>query len=103
MGITHTDPTYPQNPPTTHLKWPFLHFMMFYTIQTIYFLKAGDTHYPMTHCPLPHHLHRPTLHKKSTHNSHNMTIFPFYDVLHYTNHIFSESFLVFYTTQTIYL
>merc|ERR1712105_377545 len=68
--------------------WPFLHFMMFYTIQTIYFLKAGDTHYPVTHCPLTHHPHRPT---KPTHSPPYMTISPIYDVLHNTNHIFSES------------
>ena len=54
--ITHKDPPYPQNPPTTYLIWPFLHFMMFYIIQTIYFLKASDTHYPVpvTHCPDAH-------------------------------------------------
>ncbi len=38
----------------------FLHCARFWTIQTIYFLKAGDTHYPATHCPLTHHPHRPT-------------------------------------------
>ena len=45
--ITHTDPPYPHNPPTTHILWQYLNFIMFYTIQIIYFLKAGDTHYPL--------------------------------------------------------
>merc|ERR1712105_118546 len=74
--ITHTGPPYPQNPPTTHLKWPFLHFLMFYTIQTIYFLKAGDTYYPVTHCPLTHHPHRPTIPTGPTHNPPHTTISP---------------------------
>ena len=56
--ITHTDPPYPQNPPTTHLLWPFLHFLMFHTIQTIYFMKADGTYYPMTLCPLTNQQHR---------------------------------------------
>ena len=34
---------------------------MFYTIQTIYFLKSGDTHYPVTWCPLNNHPHRPII------------------------------------------
>ena len=57
---------------------------MFYTIQTIYFLKAGDTHYPVTHCPLTHHPHRPTIPTKPTHNPPHMTISP-----HDTNQICS--------------
>ena len=65
--------------------------MMFYTIQTKYFLKAGDTHYPVTHCPLTHHPHRPTIPTKSTHSPPHMTIYQMYDVLDHTNHIFSES------------
>ena len=64
---------------------------MLYTIQTIYFLKAGDTHYPATHCPLTHHPHRPTIPTKPTHKPPYMAISPLYDVIHYTNHIFSES------------
>ena len=53
-------PTRPKNPPRTHLTWPFLHFMTFYTIQTKYFLKPHDTQYPLTHWLLTHRLHRPT-------------------------------------------
>ena len=64
--MTHTDPP---DPPRTHLTWPFLHFMTFYTIQTKYFLKPHDTQYPLTHWPLTHHTHRPT---KATH----LTIWP---------------------------
>merc|ERR1712105_507386 len=48
------------------------HFLLFYTIQSIYFLNAGDTHNPLTHCPLHHHPKRPTLPTKSTHNSRDM-------------------------------
>ena len=49
--ITPTNPPYPQTPPTAHILCQYLNFMMFYIIQTIYFPKAGDTHYPliMTH------------------------------------------------------
>ena len=60
---THTSSTQvtdPPNPLRTHLTWPFLHFMTFYTIQTKYFLKPHDNQYPLTHWPLTHHLHRPT-------------------------------------------
>merc|ERR1712024_417524 len=52
--ITHTDPPYPQNPPTTRIMWPFFHFLVFYTIQCIYFLKAGDTHNSLTHSDPPY-------------------------------------------------
>ena len=41
---------HPPNPARTHLTWPFLHFMMFYTIQTKYFLKPHGIHYALTHC-----------------------------------------------------
>ena len=44
--ITHTDPS---DPPRTQPTWPFLHFMTFCSIQTIYFLKPHGTHYPLTH------------------------------------------------------
>ena len=45
--ITNTDPLDPLDPPKTHLTWPFLHFMTFFTIQTKYFLKPYDTQYPV--------------------------------------------------------
>ena len=77
-------PTRPTKPTHNPYDMTIFNFMMLYTIRTIYFLKAGDTHYPLTHCPLHHHPHRPTIPTKPTHNPHNMTIFPFYDVLHYT-------------------
>ena len=58
---THPSPAPdPLNPPRTHPKWPFLHIMMFYTIQTKYILKPHGTHYPLSHWPFTHHLHRPT-------------------------------------------
>ena len=44
---TYLDPPYQRKPPTAHILWQFLNFIMFYTIQIIYFLKAGDTHYPL--------------------------------------------------------
>ena len=44
---TYLDPPYQRKPPTAHILRQFLNFIMFYTIQIIYFLKAGDTHYPL--------------------------------------------------------
>ena len=70
--ITHTDPQDPPNPPRTHLTWPFLHFMTFYTIQTKYFRKPHHTQYPLTHWPLTHYPHRPTRPTKPTH----LTVWP---------------------------
>ena len=62
--------------------------MMFYTMQTIYFLKAGDTHYSITHRPLTYRPHRPTTPTKPTKPTKKptqMPIFPLYDVQHFTN------------------
>merc|ERR1712024_59775 len=84
-------PTLPTKSTHNSHDMTIFHFLVFYTIQSIYFLKAGDTHNPLTHCPLSHHPHRPTLPTKSTHNLHNMIIFPLFSVLHYTKHIFSVS------------
>ena len=42
-----------------------------------------------SHCPLTHHPHRTTIPTKKPHNPPSMTISPLFDVLHYTNHIFS--------------
>ena len=50
-----------------------------------------DKDYPVNHCPLTNHPHRTTITTKSTHSPPYMTNSPLYDVLHYTNHIFSES------------
>ena len=52
--------------------------------------SSPHTHYQMTHCPLTYHPNRPTIPTKTTHNPPYMTISPLYDVLHHTNHIFSE-------------
>ena len=51
--------------------------MIFYTIQTIYFLKAGDTHYSITHRPLTHYPHRPTTPTKPTKNPPKCRFFHF--------------------------
>ena len=47
-----------------------------------YFLKANVTHYPMTHCPLTHHSHRPTTPTKPTQNPPDVTISQLYEVQH---------------------
>ena len=35
---------------------PYLHFMTSQVTETKYFLKAYDTHYPLTHLPLAHYI-----------------------------------------------
>ena len=83
---THTDPPDPPNPPRTHTSPD--HFSILWSstlyVQTNYFLKPHDTHYPLTHWPLTHHPHRPTKPNRPDH-------FFTYDVLHFSNHIFSKS------------
>ena len=77
-----TNPPDPPNPPRTHTSPD--HFSILWSstlyVQTNYFLKPHDTHYPLTHWPLTHHPHRPT---RPTKNPPNQTISPLYDVLHY--------------------
>ena len=45
LPLTH-HPAWPTRPKKTQ-TWTFLHFMTFYTKQTINFLKACDTYYPL--------------------------------------------------------
>ena len=45
LPLTH-HPPWPTRPQKTQ-TWTFLHFMTFYTKQTINFLKACDTYYPL--------------------------------------------------------
>ena len=37
---------------------------------------------PLTHCPLTHHPHRPTIPTKTTHDTHIITISQLYDIVH---------------------
>ena len=81
--ITNTDPTDPPNSLRTHQT----HFRTLSSMQTIHFLKAHGTFYPLTHWPLTYHQHRPI---KPNQSPPNLTLPPL-PVLHCTNHFLPES------------
>ena len=63
----------------------FLHCVLDRTNQI--FSESTWYHYPLTNLPLTHHPPWPTRPKKNT----NLDFSPLYDILHQTNHKFSES------------
>ena len=65
---------------------PFLHYMTFQTTQTKYFLKAYDTHYPLTHQPATYHPFWPI--RPETQNQPNLTFYPLYSVFYVNEHIY---------------
>ena len=60
--------------------------MTFQTTQTKYFLKAYDTHYPLTHQPATYHPFWPT--RPETQNQPNLTFYPLYSVFYVNEHIY---------------
>ena len=54
--ITHTDPPYPQNPPTTRMIWPFSTFWCFTLYKAYIFWKlvTPTIHWPTAHSPITH-------------------------------------------------
>ena len=60
--------------------------MTFQTTQTKYFLKAYDTHYPLTHQPATYHPFWPI--RPETQNQPNLTFYPLYSVFYVNEHIY---------------